>query len=113
MIRWPAVGVGFLIAIVVSLAAGVVLGRPPVDENPGILAVPSFVALFAGGYVAARIAKKIPYYHGLAIGVAGILFIFAFWPDDAGWLDWVGLLITIPLSLYGSHLAKGHITEEP
>ena len=66
-------GVGFLIAIMVSLAAGVALGRPPVDENPGILAVPSFVALFAGGYVAARIARQ----YGVAQGVAvAVIYIF-------------------------------------
>jgi hypothetical protein len=72
MIRWPAVGVGFLIAIMVSLAAGVALGRPPVDENPGILAVPSFVALFAGGYVAARIARQAGLAHGVAVAVVYI-----------------------------------------
>ena len=68
----------------------------------------------AGGYLAARIAKKIPYYHGLAIGVVGVLFILTFWQDQAGWMDWLGLFITIPLSLYGSHLAKLHMTpDEP
>jgi hypothetical protein len=64
----------------------------------------------AGGYLAARIAKKIPYYHGLGIGVVGVLFILTFWQDEAGWLDWLGLLITIPLSVYGAHLAKLHMT---
>jgi hypothetical protein len=65
----------------------------------------------AGGYLAARIAKKIPYYHGLAIGVVGVLFILTFWQDEAGWLDWLGLLITIPLSVYGAHLAKRHLPD--
>ena len=65
----------------------------------------------AGGYLAARIAKKIPYYHGLAIGVVGVLFILTFWHDETGWLDWLGLLITIPLSLYGAHLAKRHLPD--
>jgi ascorbate-specific PTS system EIIC-type component UlaA len=73
MVRWPAVGVGFLLAVVISLLAGVVLGRPTVDENPGILAVPSFVALFAGGYAAGRIAGRA----GLANGVAvAVIYIF-------------------------------------
>ncbi len=64
-----------------------------------------------GGYLAARIAKKLPYYHGLAIGVVGILFILTFWQDETGWMDWVGLLITVPLSIYGAHLAKAHIPD--
>ncbi len=72
MIRWPAVGAGFLAAILISLGAGVALGRPPVDENPGILAVPSFVALFAGGYVAARLARRAGLAHGVAVAVVYI-----------------------------------------
>src|SRR5918912_3045744 len=73
MVRWPAVGVGFLVAVVISLLAGMLLGRPTVDENPGILAVPSFVALFAGGYAAGRIAGQA----GLANGVAvAVIYIF-------------------------------------
>ena len=35
-----------------------------------------------GGYLAARIAKRIPYYHGLAMGIVGMLFILITW--DAG-----------------------------
>jgi uncharacterized membrane protein YfcA len=66
-----------------------------------------------GAYLAARIAKRLPYYHGLAMGVVGVLFILTFWPDDSGWMDWLGLLITIPLSIYGAHLAKDHVTPDP
>ncbi len=73
MVRWPAVVVGFLVAVGLSLLAGILLGRAPVDENPGLLAVPSFVALFAGGYVAARMARQA----GLANGVAvAVIYIF-------------------------------------
>jgi hypothetical protein len=28
-------------------------------------------------------------------------------------MDWLGLLITIPLSIYGAHLAKDHVTPDP
>jgi hypothetical protein len=73
MVRWPAVGLGFLVAVVASLLAGMLLGRFTVDENPGILAVPSFVALFAGGSVAGRMAGRA----GLANGVAvAVIYIF-------------------------------------
>lgn len=63
-----------------------------------------------GGYLAARLAKQIPYYHGLAMGIVGIVFILLLWPKDSGWLEFFGLIITIPLSLFGAHIAKGHMT---
>ena len=72
MIRWPAVGIGFLIALGISFASGLALGRMPIDENPGILAVPSFVALFAAGYVAARVAGQAGLVHGVAVAVVYI-----------------------------------------
>lgn len=61
-----------------------------------------------GAYLAARIAKRIPYYHGLAIGIVGVLYVVI--ASDA--LDgqaWLGILLTIPLSLYGAHLARRHL----
>jgi hypothetical protein len=75
MLRWPAVAIGFLVAFALSLLAGMLLGRFTVDENPGILAVPSFVALFAGGYVAARVGGRAGLPHGVAVAV---LFIFGY-----------------------------------
>jgi hypothetical protein len=66
-----------------------------------------------GGYLAARLAKRIPYYHGLAMGIAGILFSLVLWSRDARWYDYLGLLITIPASLYGAHLARRHMPSEP
>jgi hypothetical protein len=52
-----------------------VIGRPVVDENPGILGVLSFVALFAGGYAAARVGGQAGLQHGIAVAV---LFIFLY-----------------------------------
>lgn len=65
-----------------------------------------------GAYLAARLAKRIPYYHGLAMGILGVLFIFVTWNGDLGWMNVLGLLITIPASLYGAHLAKKHMPAE-
>ena len=65
-----------------------------------------------GGYLAARIAQRIPYYHGLAMGITGILFILLTWRGDTDWMFWLGLLSTIPAALYGSHLAKRHMPVE-
>ena len=64
-----------------------------------------------GAYFAARLAKRIPYYHGLAMGILGILFILVTWNSELGWMNFLGLLVTIPASLYGAHLAKKHMPE--
>jgi putative membrane protein (TIGR04086 family) len=125
MIRWPAVGVGFLVAVVLSFAAGVALGRSPVEENPGILAVPSFVALFAGGYVAARIGHQAGLAHGVAVAVVYIFVAasikalqelvlayqwgpFAVGPMNMGGLL-LGDLIHLSASTLGGWLAETHL----
>jgi len=82
------------------------------DYVPWALAL-GIATTIGGGYLAARIAKLIPYYHGLAMGIAGILFILLLWPDEAGWLEYLGLLITIPVSLVGAHVAKTHMEPDP
>lgn len=66
-----------------------------------------------GAYLAARLARRIPYYHGLAMGILGILFIFLTWNSELGWLNVLGLLVTVPAALYGAHLAKKHMPAEP
>jgi len=65
----------------------------------------------AGAYLAARLAKRIPYYHGLAMGIIGLLFSAFFWSEEPNSLDYLGLLITIPLSLLGAHLARKRMLE--
>ena len=65
----------------------------------------------AGAYLAARLAKRIPYYNGLAMGIIGVLFSLMFWSDEPIWLDDLGLAITIPLSLFGAHLARKRMHE--
>lgn len=66
-----------------------------------------------GGYLAARLARRIPYYHGLAMGIVGLVFSLALWRADMIWLDYVGLVITIPASIYGAHLARKHMPLDP
>ncbi len=73
MIRWPPIAAGFAVAIVISVLAGIALGRVSVDENPGLLAVPSFLALFAGGYVAAFLARRAGAMHGVTVAIVYIL----------------------------------------
>jgi hypothetical protein len=65
-----------------------------------------------GAWLAARLAKRIPYYHGLAMGVLGVIYCIVFWNGEFALFNVVGLLITIPASLYGAHLAKKHMPAE-
>jgi hypothetical protein len=65
-----------------------------------------------GGYLAARLARRIPYYHGLAMGILGLLFILVTWDGALGWMNLFALLVTIPAALYGAHLAKRHMPTE-
>ena len=65
----------------------------------------------AGAYLAARLAKRVPYYHGLAMGIIGLVFAILFWRDNPAWLNILSLLTTIPLSLFGAHLARKRMLE--
>jgi hypothetical protein len=63
-----------------------------------------------GGYLAARIAKTFPYYNGLGIGLLGCVFSVIFWAEGQLWLNILGLLMNIPASIYGAHIAKKHMS---
>jgi hypothetical protein len=58
-----------------------------------------------GGYLAARLAKTLPYYNGLGIGLVGLVFSIIFWSNPI-WFGVFGLLMVVPASIYGAHLAK-------
>lgn len=62
-----------------------------------------------GGYVCARIAKVFPYYNGLAIGIVGFVFTLLVMGEAPWWYTALGLLMSLPASIYGAHLAKPHI----
>lgn len=62
-----------------------------------------------GGYLAARLGKVMPYYHGLAIGLLGMLLVVLTWGDPL-WLSLFALLMNVPASVYGAHVAKKHMT---
>lgn len=83
-----------------------------------VSAMPSFTAAvvifgtattFGGGYLAARIARQYPYYHGLGMGLLGIAYILYYWQANALWLNLLALLSNIPLSIWGAHFAKRHL----
>jgi hypothetical protein len=66
-----------------------------------------------GGYLCARIAKVFPYYNGLAIGIVGLLFTLLVMGEAPVWYTVLGLLMALPASIYGAHLAKPRITAAP
>jgi hypothetical protein len=63
-----------------------------------------------GGYLAARLAKTFPYYNGLGIGLIGLIFGILQWSDTL-WLNIFGIVMTIPASIYGAHLARKQMTQ--
>ena len=85
--------------------------------NDGAFVFVAFIAGTAttilGGYVCARIAKTFPYYNGLAIGVVGLVFTLLVMGEAPLWYTILGLLMAIPASIYGAHLAKPHIASAP
>jgi hypothetical protein len=62
------------------------------------------------GYLAARIAKTYPYYNGLGVGLIGLIFCIVVW-GDLLWLNIFAVLSTVPVSIYGAHLAKLHMAK--
>ena len=59
-----------------------------------------------GGYLAARLARNMPYYNALAFGVLGILISTIGSGDLPTWLKVVGLGLSLPAALLGGHIEK-------
>jgi len=76
------------------------------------LLITGTITTILGAYFAARLAKRIPYYHGLAMGILGTIYILVRWDSDANWIGILGLLTTIPACLYGAHLAKKRLPQQ-
>jgi hypothetical protein len=66
---------------------------------------------FGGGYLAARIARRYPYYHGLGMGLLGIAFALYYWQANELWLDLLSVLSSIPVCIWGAHVAKRHMPQ--
>jgi len=80
-----------------------------------VSAMPSFTAAvvilgsattFGGGWLAARIARQYPYYHGLGMGLIGIAYLLYYWQANPMWMNLLGVFSNIPLSIWGAHVAK-------
>lgn len=59
-----------------------------------------------GGYLAARLARSVPYWNALAFGVLGLLISLIGSGDLPAWFKVIGLLLTLPAAVLGGHLAK-------
>lgn len=64
---------------------------------------------FGGGYLAARIARQYPYYHGLGMGLMGIAYLLYYWQANPLWLNLLGIVSNVPVSIWGAHFAKRHM----
>lgn len=59
-----------------------------------------------GGYLAARLARTVPYFNALAFGILGVLIGLLTSGELPTWYRIVAILITIPAALTGAHFAK-------
>lgn len=69
------------------------------------------LSTMVGGYLAARIAKKEPYWNAGAIGVLGIVLGLLLAKDYPLWFNVVGFLLALPAALLGGHLARSRINK--
>lgn len=59
-----------------------------------------------GGYLAARLARAVPYFNALAFGVVGLVLSLFTAGDLPTWSKIVGFGLTLPAALLGGHIAK-------
>lgn len=108
--------------LVMALAAGTVetnMTEAAIQEAlKAVTQTPAFLAAtmvfgtattVGGGYLAARIARKFPYYNGLAIGLVGLTLQLYLWRLNPLWMNIIATLTVIPMSVLGAHLAKPHL----
>lgn len=59
-----------------------------------------------GGYLAARLARAVPYFNALAFGLLGLTVGVLTSGDVPTWFKVMGFTLTVPAALLGGHLAK-------
>jgi hypothetical protein len=59
-----------------------------------------------GGYLAARLARAVPYFNALAFGVLGLVLSALTVPDVPTWFKVLGFGLIVPAALLGGHIAK-------
>ena len=59
-----------------------------------------------GGFLAARFARTVPYFHALIYGVFGLLFSVLTSDGLPTWYNVIGFAVLLPAALFGGHIAK-------
>lgn len=59
-----------------------------------------------GGYLAARLARAVPYYNALAFGLLALMVSVLTSGDLPTWFKVIGFGFTLPAALLGGHIAK-------
>ena len=59
-----------------------------------------------GGYLVARLARRIPYFNALAYGVLGMVLSTLTTGELPAWFRVVGIGLTVPASLLGAYFGK-------
>jgi CBS domain containing-hemolysin-like protein len=59
-----------------------------------------------GGFLVARIARRIPYFNALAYGLLGVVLSTLTTGDLPMWFRVVGIGLTVPAALLGAYFAK-------
>jgi CBS domain containing-hemolysin-like protein len=59
-----------------------------------------------GGYLAARLARTVPYFNALAFGALGLVVSALTSEDLPTWFKVLGFGLTLPAALFGGHVAK-------
>jgi hypothetical protein len=73
LLHWPSIGLGFVVATVMAIGLGTVSAALGSEQNLGLSASLEFVALMAGGYVAASRAGRVGVMQAVAVAVIFIL----------------------------------------
>ena len=68
------------------------------------------IARVVGGFLVARIARRIPYFNALAYGVLGAVLSTLTTGDLPMWFRVVGIGLTVPAALLGAYFAKRQAT---
>jgi hypothetical protein len=66
-----------------------------------------------GGYLAARLARAVPYFNALAFGVLGLTVSVLTSGDLPTWFKILGFGFTLPAALLGGHIAKMRMQAGP
>ena len=64
------------------------------------------ITTILGGYLAARLAKRLPYFNAGAFGLASIAIGIILAGNSPLWFDIVGIFVTLPAALFGAQLSK-------